>query len=643
MTPVPLLVFILGLPLVLGEQFCRCTPPSPCWAGIPWQALNASVGGRLEASVDPLAVCTTDTNGAACASALASSDDEFWLSNQPNGFLHTGLFHVWNLTTLASAFSVLAESEADVQATVAFAHAHSLRLVVKNTGHDWYSRSTARGSLLLWTHRLNTMEWGTSPGDGLPTVTLGPGVQFQALYPAALSRGLVVIGGTCDSVGVGGCWLGGCYGTFSRRLGSGAANILGLRMVLANGTVVALSSTLPHADLFKAMKGGGLGLAGVVTQFTARAHPAPTHLYAYGITLTSRGGNTSAYGELLGGFLTHLDPLLQNPTWGNGGWGMSYSSAAGGTGSISVSGHGWEASYQDLLALLPPIQAWMASVDPAGTTFSLSAPPGTTWNTSQWKGPGDPVPWMEVHPDREISTALLASFTRYIPTSVPGLTPLGATAAAGAAIAAAVAALPPGASGTVYTMYDKTQGGLGEDALAAFHASSLNPALLTTSGLLLVMYNVPSLPTLPPSTPVWKALWPRLQKYVVLSPEDPLWSTCAAGAVDGGDAAARACWEAFVGERAPVLQAALGRVKDILYQAFPNTPSGGGGGVGLGPSGSYIAETDYTDSDWGVSQWGQELYAQLLQVKATYDPEGLFYCHHCVGAEAWSEDGNCRV
>ena len=208
--------------------------------------------------MDPLAVCTTDTNGAACASALASSDDEFWLSNQPNGYLHTGLFHVWNLTTLASAFSVLAESEADVQATVAFAHAHSLRLVVKNTGHDWYSRSTARGSLLLWTHRLNTMEWGTSPGDGLPTVTLGPGVQFQALYPAALSRGLVVIGGTCDSVGVGGCWLGGCYGTFSRRLGSGAANILGLRMVLANGTVVALSSTLPHADLFKAMKGGGV-------------------------------------------------------------------------------------------------------------------------------------------------------------------------------------------------------------------------------------------------------------------------------------------------------------------------------------------------------------------------------------------------
>ena len=46
----------------------------------------------------------------------------------------------------------LARLQADIQATVAFAAANNLRLVVKNTGHDWFSRSTAGGSLLLWTH-----------------------------------------------------------------------------------------------------------------------------------------------------------------------------------------------------------------------------------------------------------------------------------------------------------------------------------------------------------------------------------------------------------------------------------------------------------------------------------------------------------
>jgi hypothetical protein len=52
---------------------------------------------------------------------------------------------------------VRAETEADFQATVAFAAANDLRLVVKATGHDWYGRSTAAGSLLLWTHLRKNM------------------------------------------------------------------------------------------------------------------------------------------------------------------------------------------------------------------------------------------------------------------------------------------------------------------------------------------------------------------------------------------------------------------------------------------------------------------------------------------------------
>ena len=35
--------------------------------------------------------------------------------------------------------------------------------------------------------------------------------------------------------------------------------------------------------------------------------------------------------------------------------------------------------------------------------------------------------------------------------------------------------------------------------------------------------------------------------------------------------------------------------------------------------------------------------ASFLRIKQKYDPGGLFYCHHCVGSEAWSPDGMCRV
>ena len=58
-------------------------------------------------------------------------------------------------------------------------------------------------------------------------------------------------------------------------------------------------------------------------------------------------------------------------------------------------------------------------------------------------------------------------------------------------------------------------------------------------------------------------------------------------------------------------------------------------------SGSYVNETDYFEPDWARSFWGEN-YPRLLEIKRKYDPDGFFYCHHCVGSESWSSDGMCR-
>ena len=59
------------------------------------------------------------------------------------------------------------------------------------------------------------------------------GVQFSDLYPAAQDmpfpkdprqRKTIVMGGGCDSVGVAGCWLGGCYNVFTKKFGDGAVS-----------------------------------------------------------------------------------------------------------------------------------------------------------------------------------------------------------------------------------------------------------------------------------------------------------------------------------------------------------------------------------------------------------------------------------
>ena len=139
------------------------------------------------------------------------------------------------------------------------------------------------GLLSLWTHQRKNITWHHNgllanddsdardlpylcPGDErIPAATIQSGVQFYDLYPAH-RNGKLIIGGTCDSVVVAGCWLSGCYGTFSRRFGNGAMNLLAARVVLANGTALTVSKC-HHPDLFWSLRGGGGGVAAAVVDF----------------------------------------------------------------------------------------------------------------------------------------------------------------------------------------------------------------------------------------------------------------------------------------------------------------------------------------------------------------------------------------
>ena len=46
-------------------------------------------------------------------------------------------------------------------------------------------------------------------------------------------------------------------------------------------------------------------------------------------------------------------------------------------------------------------------------------------------------------------------------------------------------------------------------------------------------------------------------------------------------------------------------------------------------SGAYWSESDYLEPNWQQSFWGRN-YPRLQQIKAAYDPLGMFSCWHCV-------------
>ena len=55
-------------------------------------------------------------------------------------------------------------------------------------------------------------------------------------------------------------------------------------------------------------------------------------------------------------------------------------------------------------------------------------------------------------------------------------------------------------------------------------------------------------------------------------------------------------------------------------------------------AGSYVSESNYFNPSWQDAFWGTN-YPRLREVKAKYDPDGLFFVHHGVGSEEWSADG----
>lgn len=173
------------------------------------------------------------------------------------------------------------------------------------------------------------------------------------------------------------------------------------------------------------------------------------------------------------------------------------------------------------------------------------------------------------HPDREISTGLIASMSKLLPMRLLQ-TYSGAHKVAEGLVEIAEL-LPPEELGTNPIMMAKAQGGLPSDLEAEFEYTAQNPVLLDSIGTILIMYNVPSLPQMPASPELLRELWPRMQTYAIRDKSDPLYSLCSSGATGNVTAAAdcMSTWHA----RIPELQAKLAKVRDILWRILPNIDS----------------------------------------------------------------------
>ncbi len=550
--------------------------PATLPAPAQWERLAREVPGRLLPVRSPLVEARSRPGDPATAELFRNLTNPYFIGDDPALTQTLGWTDGW--TSQPSARVLAATSAADVAAAVGFARRTGVRIVVKGGGHSYIGGSNAPDSLLVWTRRMEAIELhdafvaegapaGTAPQ---PAVSLGAGVMWGRAYDAVTTRGgRYVQGGGCMTVGVAGLVQGGGFGSFSKRYGTGAAGLIEAEVVTADGRI-RIANAHRDVDLFWALKGGGGGSFGVVTQMTLRTHDLPATFGAvmFDVTATS----DAAWRDLVARVVELYRSSLFNPEWGEQiGFRerrLSVRMLFSGLSQAQA-----EATWQPLLAHLgarpgdytvsqPMIAAFPAQRmwDP---DFLRTLPgvirhddrPGARPRDAFWAQNGDEAGWV-IH----------GYHSTWLPAS------LLAPSNSGRLVAALIEAA---AHWGVTLHFNKGIAGATPEVRAACADTSTNPRLLDAFAL-----------------------------AIVAGGEAPAWPGVAGHEPDmaGGrrDAAA--------------MKAAFAPLEAIS-----------------GPPASYVSETDYFHPRWSEAFWGAN-YPRLLAIKRRYDPGNMFRVHHGVGS-----------
>ncbi|KAJ7158101.1 FAD-binding domain-containing protein [Mycena filopes] len=276
---------------------CRNVPGSAEFPDIlAWNALNASISGRLVAVIPSAKFCATRAGGctdAEWASGLFRSEIPGAM-NQPNweqGYdLTPPSLCYLNGTTCGQGddplYSVEAETVADIQAAIKFAATHNLRVAIKSSGHDYLGRSTAPQSLLIHTNKLTNITFTR-----------------RTVYQESKAHGRISVGGSAATVCAAGGYLQGAgHSTLAPSFGLAADNVFEFHVVVASGELLTVNSE-SHPDLFYALRGGGAGSWGVIVSATFRTFPTFNSTFS---SMTLVAANNTAMAALATLHAQHL-------------------------------------------------------------------------------------------------------------------------------------------------------------------------------------------------------------------------------------------------------------------------------------------------------------------------------------------------
>lgn len=175
----------------------------------------------------------------------------------------------WNLAAVHTpTVVVVAENASDVAAAVGAAAQAGLGIGIQATGHG---SVLPIDGMLIATGRMDSV----SIDPVARTATVGAGAIAGPVLAAAQEHGLAPLIGSSITVGAVGLTLGGGVGWLSRKYGPACDAVRSFEVVTPDGAAVHASAT-ENEELFRALRGGGGGVLGVVTAMQIDLFPVTT-------------------------------------------------------------------------------------------------------------------------------------------------------------------------------------------------------------------------------------------------------------------------------------------------------------------------------------------------------------------------------
>ncbi|EMR84903.1 putative fad binding domain protein [Botrytis cinerea BcDW1] len=305
---------------------CLCFPGDACWPSTTqWDAFNATLKGKLIATVPLASPCHIDgfeTYDVDKCNAVrnnwwypethyttsSSVMTPFYANRSCDPFYPEDFQCVYGTYV---RYAVNASSALDYRLALSFASLHNIRLVIRNTAHDYHGKSTGAGGLAIWTHNIKTIVISDYDNESVDycgkAIKIGAGVQASELLEAAHEAGYLAAVGYAGSIGItGGYAQGGGTGPLASVIGLGSDQVLEWEVVTAAGKIVTATETNEYSDLYWALSGGGGGTYGVVLSATYKLYE-DMETIGGNLTFYNTGTSQDNFYGVIGSFLEALD------------------------------------------------------------------------------------------------------------------------------------------------------------------------------------------------------------------------------------------------------------------------------------------------------------------------------------------------